>query len=58
MRPNDPRPTGEQLEQLEHVDIAHTLAPVYAEDLKGNKVRFGTLWEERPAVLVFLRHFG
>ena len=45
-------------EQLQHVDVAHTLAPVYAKDLNGAPVRFGTLWEEHAAVLVFLRHFG
>jgi hypothetical protein len=26
--------------------------------LDGSKVRLGTLWAERPVVLVFLRHFG
>jgi hypothetical protein len=40
------------------VDIAHALAPVQARDLAGRPVRLGTLWEDRPAVLIFLRHFG
>lgn len=40
------------------MNVAHTLAPVQAHDLEGNPVRLGTLWEDKPAVLVFLRHFG
>ena len=40
------------------MSVAHTLAPVQASDLDGNPVRLGTLWEDRPAVLVFLRPFG
>lgn len=24
----------------------------------GSEVRFGSLWADRPAVVVFLRHFG
>jgi hypothetical protein len=39
-------------------DVAHVLAPVQATDLEGRPVRLGTLWEDRAAVLVFLRHFG
>lgn len=39
-------------------DVAHALAPVQAIDLAGAPVRLGTLWEDRAAVLVFLRHFG
>ena len=27
-------------------------------DLDGNEVRLGSLWEDRPAVLVWLRHYG
>jgi hypothetical protein len=42
----------------EVVDVAHALAPVQARDLDGEPVRLGTLWEDRPAVLLFLRHFG
>ena len=40
------------------VDVSHTLAPVQATDLDGRPVRLGTFWEDRAAVLVFLRHFG
>ena len=25
---------------------------------KGETIRLGELWRERPAVLVFVRHFG
>ena len=27
-------------------------------DQDGNDVRLGDLWEERPAALVWLRHYG
>lgn len=38
--------------------LAATLAPVQVLDLDGRPVTLGTLWAERPVVLVFLRHFG
>jgi len=31
---------------------------VQARGLDGEPVRLGTLWEDRPAVLIFLRQFG
>ena len=37
---------------------ADDLADIVLEDADGREVRLGTLWEERPAVLVFLRHYG
>jgi hypothetical protein len=37
---------------------ADELADVVLEDSNGDEVRLGTLWDERPAVLVFLRHYG
>ena len=40
------------------LDIAHTLAPIQAQDKNGESVRLGTLWEDGPAALIFLRHFG
>ena len=43
---------------LDALDIAHTLAPVRASDVFGEPVRFGALWESKPAGLVFVRHFG
>lgn len=27
-------------------------------DTDGNEVRVGSLWEEGPAVIVWLRHYG
>lgn len=40
------------------MDIVHILAPVQARNVDNQPVRLGTLWEDRTAVLVFLRHFG
>jgi hypothetical protein len=39
------------------MDVAR-LAAVTLEDAEGGRRRLGSLWAERPAVLVFLRHFG
>ena len=40
------------------LNVEHTLASVQAVDPDGRPVRLGTLWEDQPAVLVFLREFG
>jgi hypothetical protein len=40
------------------LDIAHTLAPVRALNKNGESVRLGTLWEDKPVALIFLRQFG
>ena len=37
---------------------ASALAPIELPDPDGQTVRLGTLWEEGPTVLVFLRHYG
>jgi hypothetical protein len=37
---------------------ASGLANLVVQDLDGNAVRLGSLWEDRPAVLVWLRHYG
>jgi len=37
---------------------ADELADIALQDSNGDEVRLGSLWEERPAVLVFLRHYG
>jgi prostamide/prostaglandin F2alpha synthase len=37
---------------------AMELAEVTVKDVEGQDVRLGDLWRERPAVLVFLRHYG
>jgi hypothetical protein len=34
------------------------LAEVVTKDAEGRSVRLGSLWTERPAALVFVRHFG
>jgi hypothetical protein len=37
---------------------ADELSDVVLQDSAGEDVRLGSLWEKRPAVLVFLRHYG
>jgi hypothetical protein len=37
---------------------ATALAAVTVKDADGHDVRLGDLWREKPAVLVFLRHYG
>ena len=37
---------------------ADQLAAVSVLDLEGQSVPLGSLWEDVPAVLVFLRHYG
>jgi hypothetical protein len=37
---------------------ADALADIVLPDQDGNAVRLGDLWQERPAVLVWLRHYG
>jgi hypothetical protein len=34
------------------------LADLALVDHTGNPVRFGSAWQNGPAVLVFLRHYG
>ncbi len=34
------------------------LAACEVEDERGQKLRLGSLWAERPIALVFVRHFG
>ena len=38
--------------------LSAALAPIVLPDAAGEEVRLGSLWEERPAVVVFLRHYG
>ena len=35
-----------------------SVAALTVLDERGDRVVLGTLWAERPAVLVFTRHFG
>jgi hypothetical protein len=37
---------------------AGKLAPVTLPDDRGDEVRLGSLWEDGPAVIVWLRHYG
>ena len=37
---------------------AAKLEDVVLPDDSGEDVRFGSLWEEGPAVIVWLRHYG
>ena len=37
---------------------ADELADVVLQDSSGEDVRLGSLWKDRPAVVVFLRHYG
>lgn len=37
---------------------ADAIADVVLEDADGREVVLGELWAERPAVVVFLRHYG
>lgn len=39
-------------------DDASGLAGLVVKDLEGRELRLGSLWEDRPAVLVWLRHYG
>jgi hypothetical protein len=39
-------------------DLDMSLADLAVYDTDGAKYRLGEAWAERPAVLVFLRHFG
>jgi hypothetical protein len=38
--------------------LPRALAPITLPRAGGGEVRLGSLWEDRPAVLVFLRHYG
>jgi len=38
--------------------LATRLAGIELSDWKGEPVRLGSLWRDRPVVLVFIRHFG
>ena len=38
--------------------ISTRLSPIELSDWSGAPTRLGSLWQERPVVLVFIRHFG
>ena len=38
--------------------VTTKLAAIELSDWQGERVRLGSLWQERAVVLVFIRHFG
>jgi len=38
--------------------ISARLANVVLPEAGGGEVQLGSLWEKKPAVVVFLRHYG
>jgi hypothetical protein len=40
------------------VRVATKLSGMELCDWQGERVRLGSLWQERTIVLVFIRHFG
>jgi len=38
--------------------IATKLAGIELSDWRGEPCTLGSLWKQRPVVLVFIRHFG
>jgi hypothetical protein len=38
--------------------VADRLAGIELADWRGERRRLGSFWEQRPVVLVFIRHFG
>jgi hypothetical protein len=40
------------------MNVSATLGDVEVKDVEGAPVRLGQLWSDRPAVLVWVRHFG
>ncbi len=38
--------------------LSEKLAPIVLPDADGREFRLGSLWAERLAVIVFLRHYG
>ncbi len=50
--------TVREKQQTQPPTDASVLEDVVLNDWEGHPVRLGDLWSERPAVLVFVRHFG
>ncbi|HUQ49573.1 MAG TPA: hypothetical protein VM056_02575 [Terriglobales bacterium] len=40
------------------MSLAANLAPITLPDSYGKPVNLGSLWADRPAIIVFLRHYG
>jgi hypothetical protein len=52
------RGTASSRQQTRPPSRADALADLALLDHDGNEVRLGDLWAERPAALVWLRHYG
>ncbi len=50
--------TASQRQRTSAPERADALAGIVLPDQDGREVRLGDLWRERPAVLVWLRHYG
>jgi prostamide/prostaglandin F2alpha synthase len=50
--------TSSRRQQPHPPERADALAAIVLPDQDGNEVRLGDLWAERPAALVWLRHYG
>ena len=65
-RPTQRRPPGGSgardgkavLANLGGVKLSTRLSDIELSDWQGQPVRLGSLWADRPVVLVFIRHFG
>ena len=49
-------PKGPENESMP--SLSSKLAPITLPDADGQQVKLGSLWASRPAVVVFLRHWG
>jgi hypothetical protein len=38
--------------------LSAALSEISLPDTSGHRTRLGSLWAERPAIVVFLRHYG
>jgi hypothetical protein len=38
--------------------ISSRIAPINLPDTQGGQLTLGTLWRDRPAIVLFLRHWG
>lgn len=50
--------TAKQRQQAKAPERADALANLFLPDHDGEEVRLGDLWRDRPALLVWLRHYG
>jgi hypothetical protein len=39
-------------------DLADRLAPIELKETSGERIALGRLWDQRPVLLIHLRHFG